>query len=74
MSKLNDNLNIFFLKDMSEDCVDAVIIAKTSTKEEIENAIKSAKQIGNYTWEDIIDALPYDCEIYDRWSSETIYY
>ena len=36
---------IYFLKDMSEDCVDAVIITKKSTKEDIENAIVEAKQI-----------------------------
>lgn len=34
---------IYFLKDMSEDCVDAVIITKKSTKEDIENAIVEAK-------------------------------
>ena len=34
---------IFFLKDLCDDCVDAIIIASTSTKEEIENSIANAK-------------------------------
>lgn len=65
---------IYFLKDMSEDCVDAVIIATKSTKDEIENAIDNAKQIDDYTWDDITEALPEDCEIYDIWNEEEIYY
>lgn len=67
-------MNIYFLKDMSEDCVDAVIIAKKSTKKDIEKAIKKAKQNDEYIWEDILKELPNDCEIYDRWNSEIIWY
>lgn len=65
---------IYFLNDMTENCVDAVIIAKTSTKEEIESAIDRAKEIDAYTWDDILEALPSDCEIYDRWNNDMIYY
>ena len=65
---------VYFLKDMCEDCVDAVIIATVSTKEEIEQAITEAKQSDCYAWEDILNALPMDCEVYDRWGSEVIYY
>ena len=67
-------MNIYFLKDMSEDCVDAVIIAKKSTKEEIGNAIIEAKKIDCYSWDDILNSLPSDCQIYDRWNSEVIWY
>ena len=65
---------IYFLTDMSEDCVDAVIIAEMSTKEDIEKAITEAKQKEDYSWDNILEALPEDCEIYDRWNSEKIYY
>lgn len=65
---------IYFLKDMSENCVDAVIIATKSSKKEIEEAIVKSKQNDDYTWDDIVKALPDDCEIYDRWNEEEIYY
>ena len=65
---------VYFLKDLSENCVDAVIIATKSTKEDIEKAIKKAKKIKYYTWDDLVAALPNDCEICDRWSHEVVYY
>lgn len=67
---------MFLLKDLSDGSVDAVIVSKTSTKEEIEDAIIAAKQKDGYDWNDIIEALPNDCECYDIWSSnlEKIYY
>ena len=66
---------IYFLRDISEDCIDAVIIATTSTKKEIEDAINKAKlNDDSYTWDDIVAALPKDCEIFDRWNEEEIYY
>lgn len=65
---------VYFLKDLGEDCVDAVIIATTSTLEEIQDAIYKAKENDDYTWDDLVDALPDDCEIYNKWNSEVIYY
>lgn len=67
---------VYFLKDLEEDCVDAVIVATTSTLEDIKNAIYKAKELDDYTWEDLIESLPDDCEIYDYWNNEdkTIYY
>ena len=66
---------IYLLKDLEDNCADAVIIAKKSTKKDIEKAIKKAKKIDAYTWDDIINALPSDCEIYDRWSNlDEVYY
>ena len=47
---------------------------RDSTKEEIESAIDKAKEIDAYTWDDILEALPSDCEIYDRWNNDMIYY
>ena len=67
-------MSIYFLKDLSEGCVDAVIIAKSSTKEDIENAISEAKKNDGYIWDDIKENLPGDCEVHDRWSNEEIYY
>ena len=66
---------IFLLKDLSEDSVDAVIIAETSTEEEIESAICKAKEKDDYQWEDLVEALPDDCQIYDKWADlKNIYY
>lgn len=67
-------MTVYFLKDVCEDCVDAVIIAKTSTKEDIEKAIIKSKERPDYTWEDLINALPDDCEVYDRWSCDVVWY
>ena len=71
-----ENKNIFFLKDLDEDCVDAVIITE-ATKQEIENIIAKVKEerSGEYQWEDFINAMPEDTEIYDKWNHiESIYY
>lgn len=68
------DIKIYFLKDLDEGCVDAVVIAKTSTKEHIQDAIYKARQIENYTWNDIIECLPSDCQVYDKWNCDTIYY
>ena len=66
---------VFLLKDLADDSVDAVILSVTSSQEEIENAIREVKQIDGYTWEDIYDALPSDCTVYDKWSNlKQIYY
>lgn len=63
------NKNILWLKDIAENCIDAVITyPENITKEDIQNAIYEAKIQDYYTWEDILDCLPDDCEIYDRWS------
>ena len=59
---------VFLLKDISDSKVDAVILSKTSTKEDIENAIITAKQSDDWSWDDILRELPADCEIYDVWS------
>ena len=67
-------MSIYFLKDMSDNSIDAVIISETSTKEDIENAIAKSKESPGYTWEDLVNALPNDCEIHDRWSHDIVYY
>lgn len=68
------NKRVYFLKEISEGCIDAVIIATKSTKKEIEKAISKAKRNNAYTWDDIVEALPDDCEIYDKWNEEEICY
>ena len=70
-------MKIYFLKDLSEDCVDAVIIAKESSRIKIEESIMRAKQKheDDYQWEHLVSELPSDCEIYDKWTHiESIYY
>lgn len=54
------NKKVYFLKDLEEGTIDAVIIATTSTLEEVENAIDEAKELDDYTWEDLIESLPDD--------------
>ena len=49
-------MKIYFLKDLSEDCVDAVIIAKESSRAKIEESIMKAKQKheDDYQWEHLV--------------------
>lgn len=68
------NKKVYFLKDLEENCVDAVIIAETSTSEDIRNAIYKLKEKEGYTWHDLLQSLPSDCILYDKWHSESIYY
>ena len=63
-----------FLKDLSEGTVDAVIITKTSTVADVETAIAKAKEKDDYQWEDLLEALPDDCEVIDGWSADIVYY
>ena len=67
---------VYFLREIADNSVDAVIFAETSTKEEIQEAINKVKsEIDCFTWEDLLEALPEDCKIYDRWeNNEEIYY
>ena len=69
-------MNVILLKDLSEDCVDAVIIAETSTTKDIDLAIKEMKENTLYPeWDDYVNCLPSDCVLYDRWGSlEEVYY
>lgn len=73
-------MKVFLLKDLCEDCVDAVIISKNDniTAKEIQENIDKMKQEKKYDWqwEDIEESLPENCEIYSRWQDleETITY
>lgn len=69
-------MNVILLKDLSEDCVDAVIIAKTSTAKDIEQNLKKMRaEIEFPEWDDYVDCLPSDCVLYDRWGNlEEVYY
>lgn len=67
-------MQVVFLQDMLEASIDAVIIATTSGKEDIQKAINEAKRIECYTMDDIVQALPKDCRVYDKWSNEIVYY
>ena len=71
---------VTLLKDLCEDCVDAVIVSEKSTATEIQLAIDKMKQELDkkdlsYCWEDLLDCMPDDCIVFDRWSDlESIYY
>ena len=69
-------MKIYFLKDLCEDCIDAVIIAKNDniTAENIQKNIDKMKEQKEYDWqwEDIVESLPQGCEIYDRWQNNEL--
>lgn len=69
-------MKIVILKDKDEGCVDAVIVSNVSTTQDIENAIERARANPDYQWEDLLNELPKDCTVYDKWFGglETIYY
>ena len=69
-------MNVILLKDLGEDCVDAVIITETSLTSEVQLAIEEMKENTVYPeWDDYVNCLPSDCVVYDRWGSlDTVYY
>lgn len=75
---MSKNVNITVLKDLESGETDAIILSNTTTKEEIETKISDAKEkFGmEWNWENLVDALPSDCSIYDKWSRsfEVAYY
>ena len=63
-------MNVILLKDLEENCADAVIVAETSTVNEIQLCIDRMKKDNNmYEWDDLLHCLPKDCVVYDRWSN-----
>ena len=64
-------MKVYFLKDLSEDYIDAVIISKDDniTAKDIQKNIDKMKGQKEYDWQwvDIVNCLPQGCEIYDRW-------
>ena len=69
-------MNVILLKDLSEDCVDAVIIAKTSTAKDIEQNLKKMREEIEFPeWDDYVNCMPSDCVVYHRWGNiEEVYY
>ena len=67
---------ITLLEDYENDKVDAVIISETNTKEDINCIITQVKANNpeNWTIDDIIEALPNDCEVWTRWQDLGIAY
>lgn len=61
---------VFLLNDLETGETDAVIIAESSTVDQIQKAIVGAKaeKESEWQWEDVEAALPEDCEIVSRWS------
>lgn len=69
-------MNIVLLKDLEENNVDAVILAKISTADEIQLCIDRMKKDNDmYDFEDLLNCLPKDCDVYHRWEIlEEVYY
>lgn len=69
-------MNIVLLKDLEENNVDAVIVTETSTASEIQLCIDQMKKDNDmYDFEDLLNCLPKDCILYDRWGNlEEVYY
>ena len=69
---------IILLKDLEEDCLDAVITTVTSTEEDVKKAIEKARKEKSYDWQfdNLLKALPCDCKIHTKWSNRygTVYY
>ena len=66
-------MKVYFLKDLSEDYIDAVIISKDDnvTAKDIQKSIDKMKEQNehDWQWEDIANCLPQGCEFYDRWQN-----
>ena len=69
-------MKVILLKDLAEDCVDAVIITETSTANDIELCLKRMRNNIEFPeWDDYVNCLPSDCVLYDKWGSlEEVYY
>ena len=69
-------MNIVLLKDLAEDCVDAVIVTETSTAKDIELCLKRMRRDIEFPeWDDYVNCLPSDCVVYDKWGNlEEVYY
>ena len=65
---MKDNMIVTFLKDMNDGNVDGVIISTESKREDIQEIInKVVEENELYTLDDIKQALPKDCMLFDRW-------
>lgn len=69
-------MKVYVLKDLDDSNDVSVIIAETSTKEAVQEAIDQVKQNELWDWEDIVKALPSDCKVYARWDKnlEEVWY
>lgn len=70
----NKKYHSYFLTDLDDGCVDAVILSRTSTKDDIEKAIMKTKEIADYVWKDLLENLPQDCIVIDKWNSDKVVY
>lgn len=56
-----------FLCDTGTDLISAVVISEKTTPNDIERIVKDLRSRDcNFTWEDLWEALPEDCEVYHR--------
>lgn len=67
-------MNYFLLQDLTEAEVDAIIIT-TASKEDIENAIITAKETEGYTWETLLECMPKETTVIDCFNNKNrVYY
>lgn len=69
-------MSIFFLKDSADGRIGGVIISQESTKQNIIQAIQKVKENSEYTWDNLLKALPKDCSLHydNNITMDTIYY
>lgn len=67
--------NVFFLEDLEDAAVDAVIIT-AAKREEIQEAIDETKRRleGEWSWEEVKNAMPEGTVIIDKWTHCKVYY
>lgn len=70
-------MNVIFMKELYTNNIDGIIIAKTTTKDEVQRIIDKVKadMPDDYTFDDIKEQLPSDCKVLCQWKDiEEVYY
>ena len=62
---------VLLLRDSMSSGVDAVILTRETTVDDVQEIIYNVKE-NNDEWQfdDIVDALPGDCDVYAAWSND----
>lgn len=66
-------MNAIFLVDNYNNDVTGVIIAEKTSRQDIENIIDRLQEDGSdCTWEDLVNSLPEDCQIFGMTCDNTV--
>ena len=66
--------NVYFLNDIMENQIDAIVITKLS-REEVQEIIHRALRRENCSWDDdVLRYLPRDCEVHIATENTIVYY